>query len=229
MNQEKFGKLIKSIRKEHNLTQKELADKLGVTFQAVSKWETGKNLPDIAIIKKIAEEFSIDLSILFEMDTKNVKKKYIWIGSISFIVLVLFSILLCIYLCFDQGFHFKEISTTCSSFTVYGSIAYNKEKSSMYISTIDYCGEEDSTVYQTITCTLYEQDGENRKVISRGEEKQEYTLNDYLKAIDFRVNGFIPSCNSNEENQLFIEIVGSYEDGKKTAYEIPLIFNECVS
>ena len=229
MNQEKFGELIKSIRKEHNLTQKELADKLGVTFQAVSKWENGKNLPDIAIIKKIAEEFSIDLSVLFEMDSKKVKKKYILIGSISFIVLILFSILLCIYLCFDQDFHFKEISTTCSSFTVYGSIAYNKEKSSMYISTIDYCGEEDSTIYQTITCTLYEKDGENRKVISRGEEKQEYTLNDYLKSIDFRVNGFIPSCKSNEENHLFIEIVGSYADGKKTAYEIPLIFNECVS
>ena len=45
MNQEKFGKLIKSIRKEHNLTQKELADKLGVTFQAVSKWETGLSFP----------------------------------------------------------------------------------------------------------------------------------------------------------------------------------------
>ena len=44
MNQDKIGNFIKSIRLEHNLTQKELADKLGVTYQAVSKWENGKNL-----------------------------------------------------------------------------------------------------------------------------------------------------------------------------------------
>ncbi len=41
MNQEKFGKFIKDIRKKHNLTQKQLADKYNVTYQAVSKWENG--------------------------------------------------------------------------------------------------------------------------------------------------------------------------------------------
>lgn len=47
MDQEKFGKFIKQIRKDHNLTQKQLAEKYNVTYQAVSKWETGKNMPDI--------------------------------------------------------------------------------------------------------------------------------------------------------------------------------------
>lgn len=41
MNQEKFGKLIKDIRKKNNLTQKQLAAKYNVTYQAVSKWENG--------------------------------------------------------------------------------------------------------------------------------------------------------------------------------------------
>ena len=56
MDQEKFGKFIKQIRKDHNLTQKQLAEKYNVTYQAVSKWETGKNMPDISLIKQIAKE-----------------------------------------------------------------------------------------------------------------------------------------------------------------------------
>lgn len=41
MDQEKFGKFIKEIRAKNNLTQKQLADKYHVTYQAVSKWENG--------------------------------------------------------------------------------------------------------------------------------------------------------------------------------------------
>lgn len=45
MNQEKFGTIIKNIRKKYNLTQKQLADKYNVTYQAVSKWENGLSFP----------------------------------------------------------------------------------------------------------------------------------------------------------------------------------------
>lgn len=45
MNQEKFGQLIKEIRKTNHLTQKQLAEKYHVTFQAVSKWERGLSFP----------------------------------------------------------------------------------------------------------------------------------------------------------------------------------------
>ena len=41
MNQEKIGKFIATLRKEQNLTQEELAEKLGITAKAVSKWECG--------------------------------------------------------------------------------------------------------------------------------------------------------------------------------------------
>lgn len=41
MDQKKFGKLIKEIRKTNNLTQKQFVDKYNVTYQAVSKWENG--------------------------------------------------------------------------------------------------------------------------------------------------------------------------------------------
>ena len=60
MDQEKFGKFIKEIRKNNNLTQKQLADKYGVTYQAVSKWENGKNMPDIMLIKQMSKDFNIE-------------------------------------------------------------------------------------------------------------------------------------------------------------------------
>ena len=50
MNQETIGKKIKELRIKNNLTQQELASKLNVTYQAVSKWENGKNLPDLVIL-----------------------------------------------------------------------------------------------------------------------------------------------------------------------------------
>ena len=46
MNQEKIGKFISKCRKQKNLTQVEIAEKLGVSDKSVSKWETGKCMPD---------------------------------------------------------------------------------------------------------------------------------------------------------------------------------------
>lgn len=46
-----FGQKIKKLRTESNLTQKDLADKMNVTFQTVSKWENDTNEPDITNIK----------------------------------------------------------------------------------------------------------------------------------------------------------------------------------
>ena len=50
MDQLKIGKFIAEKRKEKNLTQAQLADKLGITDRAVSKWETGRSLPDASIM-----------------------------------------------------------------------------------------------------------------------------------------------------------------------------------
>ena len=62
MNYETIGKFIQSKRKEKGLTQKELAQKLGVTDKAVSKWERGLGCPDVSILEILAKE--LDTSIL---------------------------------------------------------------------------------------------------------------------------------------------------------------------
>ena len=71
MDQEKFGKLIKEIRKKNNLTQKQFADKYNVTYQAVSKWENGLNMPDILLIRQISKDFNISLDELFDGEYKK--------------------------------------------------------------------------------------------------------------------------------------------------------------
>ena len=63
MDQEKIGKLIKKIRIEGKYSQKEFAEKYGVTPQAVSKWENGKNIPDIAILKRLLRFANYDEDI----------------------------------------------------------------------------------------------------------------------------------------------------------------------
>ena len=59
MDSEKIGKFIAKLRKENNMTQQELADTLNVTDRAISKWENGRGIPDISLIKDLANLFKI--------------------------------------------------------------------------------------------------------------------------------------------------------------------------
>ena len=78
MNQEKIGKFIAKCRKEKNMTQQELADKIGVTDRAISHWENGRRLPDYSLIKKLCDILSISINELFygeEIPNENYKEK----------------------------------------------------------------------------------------------------------------------------------------------------------
>lgn len=58
------GKTIRSLRERKNLTQKQLADRLSVSDKTVSKWETGRGLPDITIIEPLARELQVSAAEL---------------------------------------------------------------------------------------------------------------------------------------------------------------------
>lgn len=64
MDQVKIGKFIAECRKQNNLTQMQLAEKLGITDRAVSKWETGKAMPDSSIMLQLCEILEITVNDL---------------------------------------------------------------------------------------------------------------------------------------------------------------------
>ncbi len=65
MNQEKIGKFIAEKRKENKLTQEQLAEKLNISKNAVSKWERGINLLDVSIMQELCKILNITLNELF--------------------------------------------------------------------------------------------------------------------------------------------------------------------
>ena len=64
MNTNQMGALIARLRKEKGMTQQELADRLGVTDKAVSKWERGLACPDIASLPQVAEILGVNVDEL---------------------------------------------------------------------------------------------------------------------------------------------------------------------
>ena len=78
MNQIKIGEFISSQRKMKNLTQAALAEKLGITDRAVSKWERGKGLPDVSLMLDLCEIFGITVNELLsgeEISMENSNQK----------------------------------------------------------------------------------------------------------------------------------------------------------
>ncbi len=72
MDQERIGKFIAELRKKKKMTQNDLAIKLGVTDRAISKWENGRGLPDISLIKPLCEELGISINEL--LNGEKIKK-----------------------------------------------------------------------------------------------------------------------------------------------------------
>lgn len=78
MDQEKIGKFIAELRKEKKLTQIDLANKLGITDRAISKWENGRGMPDLSLLSPLCEILNISINELLsgsKLDKKNYQEK----------------------------------------------------------------------------------------------------------------------------------------------------------
>ena len=76
MNQEKIGKFIAERRKEKNMTQEQLAEKMGVTAKTISRWENGKTMPDYSLLKDLCNE--LDTNVNEFLSGENIENgKYI--------------------------------------------------------------------------------------------------------------------------------------------------------
>lgn len=75
MNQEKIGLFIAKCRKEKNMTQEDLAEKLGVSNKSISRWENGKTMMDISLFEPLCKELDISIIELLNGERINDKKK----------------------------------------------------------------------------------------------------------------------------------------------------------
>ncbi len=226
MDSKKVGSFIKEIRKNNNLTQKELADKYGVTYQAVSKWENGLNLPDITLLRQMSKDFNISMEDILdgETTTKKTSKKYLLIIPLIIIIFIIGYIIHQSHA--QEPFDFKTISTTCEEFKVTGSLAYNQNKSSIYISEINYCGGDDNTIYKEIECTLYEKNNDtNTKISSCKSNTDNIKLEDYLKDVELNIDNYTKSCKKYTNDSLYLEVNATDKNNKTITYKIPLNLN----
>lgn len=228
---DKIANIIKEIRKKNNLTQQALAEKYNVTYQAVSKWERGINIPDISLLKQICKDYNIDIaSLLDDEPTLSKKKNNYLIYIICILLILVITIIIVILSTHDHDFKFKTISSNCPNFTISGSIAYSNNKSHLYISNIDYCGGEDTTIYKSIECILYENNNLTKRQIDKctNTNNTYTTLEDYLKNISFKIDDFSNNCKYYKEDDLYIEIYAKDSFDKTTNYQIPLsLKDEC--
>lgn len=226
MNQEKIASLIKKIRKDNKLTQQDFAKKYGVTYQAVSKWENGKNIPDIALLKEICSDYNIDINELLNNNYKG-KSKNIPLLVFIIITIIIVTIILLVT-SNNESFHFKTISSSCKNFTIRGTLAYNNNQSSIYISNIDYCGGNDDIKYKKLECILYEKEKDNvTKLIKKNSSKEsDITIEEYLKDFTFKINNYERLCKTYSKNSLYLTIKATDDKDKVTTYDIPLTIND---
>lgn len=230
MDQEKISKFIKDIRKKNNLTQKEFADKYGVTFQAVSKWENARGIPEISILKQICKDFNITLDEILdgEYSKKEKKKRIIILLVPIFIVcLIVVGTLLLLNKNDNESFKFKTLTSSCSNFNISGNISYNTQKSAIYISNINYCGGDDNAEYDEIECILYEETKKEKIEISSYtyDKNEKITLEEFLKDVTFIIDNYDKVCRDYSNNTLNL-VIKAKLDNKTVNYEIPLSIND---
>lgn len=229
MDQERIGKIIKEIRTKNKLSQKAFADKYNVTYQAVSKWENGKNMPDIQILKQICFDYNLSLEELLNAEEKSKapkkSKKFTPFIIVTLIIVISLITGIIIHNKKEDTFEFKTLSSTTEYFSLTGSIAYNQDKTSLYISNVIYTGD-DTTEYKEIKSTLYEINGKTKKEISTYNKSLLITLNDFVSNMSFHSDDHASICKEYTEESLLIEITATTIDNKSNKYEIPIIIGD---
>ena len=229
MDPEKIGKFIKNLRKSNNMTQAEFAQKYNVTYQAVSNWEQGKNIPDVALLKEISKDYSVSIDDLLDGERNSTSKKdnHIPIIGICLLVIIITITIVVIIINNKNSYEFKTLSTTCDKFTISGTVAYDKNKTSIFINNINYCGGNDENQYEKIECTLYEKMNDNYiKISSFNHDKSPITLEEFLKEVEFAIDDYDRSCKKFSDENLFLRINATDKNDRTITHDIPLSLNK---
>lgn len=232
------GEIIEKYRREKGLTQEQFAKKLGVSNTAVSKWEHGYNLPDIALLEPISKILDIDMMLLLtsenetkeETSSKNKNKKITKFICINAFILLFLSVItiICSLLSSHynqkinklkseqlQGYKFNSVD---DEFIISGYIIHNNENSIVLIEKLLYQNKSrnaNAKLYDYASIDIY--DDKKRIYQSRCSlnSKRYETINDLLKESLHNNNKASKPIKELNNPYITINITGKSEPLKK--------------
>lgn len=235
----KVGNYLASLRKEKNLTQEELAERINVSSKTISKWEVGTNIPDTTCLYKLSKEFNVPTQDILNggevhnesenndsiknginFYNKLFKRKVIKIVVLIIIAIVsLFSILYTIsnY----NRVQVYDILTNDENFTVRGYIITNSKESIFIIDSIRYNGNDGGMDYESkVSFYNIYVNVLNNNIYNHSEELYySKNLNEMLK--DIKIS-FITNDVNDILNKAVLNIHIFDENGQKIEYKIKL-------
>ena len=224
MNIEKIGKFIKELREEKGLTQDELAKKIPISRQAISKWERGLAIPDAQILLKLSEFFSVSVNEILSGEKKNKynekeinqisltlykdrnnKKRII---KLLIILLITFIFIFLIYYFFTSYRSIKvyTVSGMNDNISFYNGI-FVRTKEKIFFKIGDFNILEDNGKIQSLT--LYYLDTNNKKQLIVSNDDDNISFIDYIG-----YNNYLDTSNIDYIiKNMYIEIV--FKDKKE--------------
>ena len=252
VKQEKIGNFIAELRRKNNLTQAELGEQVGVTGKAVSRWERGLSIPDVAIINKVSEVLGITTTELLngeklgKVNTNNIdeitensidfykeklKKKFRKILFALFLVILILclGILLLFYFNNYNTCRFYSISPASEEIKAVGILNITSKKDTLIISDFHYFGTGITDVYAVEyklkqDDKVYFQNG-NIKDYEFDSSSKKININDYFNDLTIYIEDSDKSMNLEciEEGDLLIEFNYIGYNGEIYNYSISLV------
>ena len=232
------GEIIEKYRREKGLTQEQFAKKLGVSNTAVSKWEHGYNLPDIALLEPISKILDIDMMLLLTSENetkeatrpKNKNKKITKFLSINAFILLFLSVITIICSLLSnhynqkinklkseqlQGYKFNSID---DEFAISGYIIFNKDNSLVVLENIGYQNKSrnaNNKTYNYVNISLYNDNKLIFQKICSVKEKRYETINELLKEYLLNTNKVSKPIKELNKPYIMISIAGKSEPVEK--------------
>lgn len=248
MDQRKIGKLIEKYRKQKKLTQKELANRLGVSNTAVSKWETGNNLPDISMLEPLSDVLEVDILELLKSQKsshEDTSKKFIKVKKHKLYKVILFIIAFISTICITNTITYSKanykltnykkketevysISTPVDS-DIYlsGYIIFNDKNNLVILEQLMIADEEKIDIGKVKEVSIkVKVDEEILLIRKKSIEKENYkTINELVLDMNNRI--YKPTLNLKERknDELSISIEIFYKNNESTNIHSKIILN----
>ena len=234
MDQIKIGKLISKMRRMKGLTQRELGDKVGVGYRAVSKWETGMTSPDISIINELSQILGISSDELLngELNESNKNNEHNQRKTKSKLFLILIPLFILIILILfkinNNKTYTYKLKPSCIDCSVSGSITFkNNNLATILINELRFSGDDQKNfIIKDYQYEIYFNDS---LLLGYGYGNDDQTLSKHISIANFYKNFNISFDKSIKINRsaalkkpIILKIIFLTEDEREITKEIEL-------